>query len=460
MAPACIVAGLAFAGGCGPEPPAPRPLVTSLAQREAASPPRTADCRSFDGIDLGALPAVPPSPSTASFELVWRTVLEKHVDPTLGCLDWPAIRLDYGARVAAAPDATTAYTVMNEMLGLLGQSHLQVTAPARRAGDGRTARGPAVVPLRVRLIGGEPVVVEATVDGIDSGVPLGARVLEIDGVVVDEVLAPVLGGDDRPTERAMRASQRIELTVRVEPLDAAHPIAIEVPCKVPGGERVSLGYLRDLRVHAEHRMIDEDVGYLAFNTWMLPLVERVREGVARLRGQGMRALVLDLRGNPGGVGAMVIPVARELLPAGGSLGKLRLRNFTQTFEVAANAAAFEGPLVVLVDEGTASTSELFAIGMRDLDRISVVGASPSAGMALPSLLETLPDGGLFQYVVGDYESPRGSVAEGEGVVPDVLVEETRARIAAGEDPVLAAGVSHARTLLEDPAPAPGSEPPP
>ena len=108
--------------------------------------------------------------------------------------------------------------------------------------------------------------------------------------------------------------------------------------------------------------------------------------------------------------------------------------------MAGNPDAFTGPVVVLVDEGTASTSEIFAVGLRDLGRAQIYGGRPSAGAALPSLIEALGGGAMLQYVVGDYHSSKGTVAEGDGVRPDVLVPETRADFVAGRDPVLAAAV--------------------
>jgi carboxyl-terminal processing protease len=137
---------------------------------------------------------------------------------------------------------------------------------------------------------------------------------------------------------------------------------------------------------------------------------------------------------------MSIPVARLLLQESGSLGKLQFRDFAQEFNVAGDPGAFAGPVAILVDEGTASTSEIFAAGLRDLGRVKVVGARASAGAALPSLLERLENGALLQYVVGDYHSAKGTVAEGDGVKPDVEAVETREDFVAGRDPVLAAAV--------------------
>jgi carboxyl-terminal processing protease len=215
----------------------------------------------------------------------------------------------------------------------------------------------------------------------------------------------------------------------------------EVVCVEPAGELVTIGNLADIPTTVTHRLMPgTTVGHLAFNYWMLPMVKRVEAAMTELRAKGMTGLVLDLRGNPGGVGAMSIPVARMLLTRPGSLGKLQFREFAQEFNVAGEPAAFTGPVVVLVDEGTASTSEIFAAGLRDLGRVQIYGGRPSAGAALPSMIERLADGAMLQYVVGDYHSSRGAVAEGDGVRPDVLVPETRADFIAGRDPVLAAAV--------------------
>ncbi|MBC8073400.1 MAG: hypothetical protein IAG13_34085, partial [Deltaproteobacteria bacterium] len=243
-----------------------------------------------------------------------------------------------------------------------------------------------------------------------------------------------------------RAGQTRELAL-LEPTGTDERKVIRVvACAPPEGTRVTLGNLENIPTRVEHRMLDPEqtrghkIGYLAFNVWMLPMVKRVEEAMAQLRGQGMKALVLDLRGNPGGVGAMSVPVARLLLSQPGSLGKLQFREFTQEFNVDVASDPFKGEVVLLVDEGTASTSEIFAAGLRDLSRASVVGAGPSAGAALPSVIEELPGGAILQYVVGDYRSPKGTVVEGVGVVPDLTVVETRADFAAGRDPVLSAAI--------------------
>ncbi len=439
--------------GCGAEPPAPTQAVTTPAVAPAVetAPVPKDSCPSWAALDLKALPPLPNTPHTGTFEQVWSIVVAKHFDPTLGCQDWPARRLEFGQQLASAPDAAAAYATMNAMLGTLKQSHFRVVPPSGAAPV--AASGPARAPIHVRVIGDEVVVVDAAVGGAKSGVPRGATLVAIDGRPLAEITAKVkdaaLSADEiafqttLAVEAAMHGAvgDRRKISFR-DPGKADAEVTAEVTCAQPAGELVTIGNLHDIPTTVTHRLQPgTTVGHLAFNYWMLPMVQRVEAAMRELRAAGMTALVLDLRGNPGGVGAMAIPVARMLLKEPGSLGKLQFREFAQEFNVAGNPDAFTGPVIVLVDEGTASTSEIFAAGMRDLGRVQIYGGRPSAGAALPSMIEQLEGGAMLQYVVGDYHSSKGAVAEGEGVRPDVLVPETRADFIAGRDPVLAAAVA-------------------
>lgn len=427
----------------------------SQLDRSKARPER---CVDWSKEDLSDLPPLPASEHGAMLDRVWRRVLEKHYDPTLGCVDWLAVRSTYGKKLAEAKDTQAAFAVINEMLGELEQSHFRLFEPAGSEGD----VGPAAPRLQVRWIDAGLVVVEAEPGGGADDVPLGARLHSVQGVRVDQLAAEAKkragaeGGSTFAFEVARGAMARLSCarvgetrTLEVEPADSTQaPRAIEVTCQEPKGELVSLGNLRHVPTHVTHRMIEESqVGYLAFNIWMLPMVARVKDAMADLREQGMKALVIDLRGNPGGVGPMSVPVARMLLSQPGSLGKLKFRDFTQEFNVEPSDDPFTGPVVLLIDEGTASTSEIFAAGLRDLGRVEIAGGRSSAGAALPSVIEELDEGVVLQYVVGDYHSPKGTLLEGRGVVPDIVVPESRAAFAAGRDPVLEAGVQHLKKRL-------------
>lgn len=437
------------------------PTAPSAAASAAAGPNGEAAagegeaCRNWSELDVEGLAPIPESQWSQTLEHVWRTLLEKHYDPTLACLDWPALRQQYAAELAKAETDAQAYETMNGLLRELGQSHLAIIPPRKQvSGEPRTGEsgGSASVPIRARVIEGKLVVTNAAVDGMRSGIPAGAQIVAIEG----HEIAPLLEQQRELWKREVESSFHVQRaagawlscdpgarrTIRFIPFDKNEEVTKKVRCRERKVEKVSLGNLEDVPIEVEHRMLQgTEIGYLSFNVWMVPLVPKIEKGLAELRADGMKALVIDLRQNPGGVGMMAVPVARQFLSESASLGVMHMREADQHFKVTAAEDPFAGPIAILVDEGTGSTSEIFAQAMRDLGRVQVVGATPSQGAALPSLIEELPGGAVLQYVVADYKSPNGTAVEGKGVEPDVPVEETQADFARGKDPVLAAAIA-------------------
>jgi carboxyl-terminal processing protease len=98
---------------------------------------------------------------------------------------------------------------------------------------------------------------------------------------------------------------------------------------------------------------------------------------------------------------------------------------------------FDGQVAVIIDELSASTTEILAAALQRLGRARVFGG-PSAGQALPALLTRLPNGDRLMYVIGDFAGPGGTRVEGAGVVPDEPVPLSRAALLAGRDEALQA----------------------
>jgi carboxyl-terminal processing protease len=121
------------------------------------------------------------------------------------------------------------------------------------------------------------------------------------------------------------------------------------------------------------------------------------------------------------------------------LGTMHMRRTDLKFVVGARGQPYDGPVAILVDGLSASTSEIFAGGMKDVGRARVFGTR-TAGAALPSIIERLPNGDGFQYAHANYISASGATLEGQGVTPDVEIEPTRDDLMAGRDPVLQAAI--------------------
>ncbi len=167
--------------------------------------------------------------------------------------------------------------------------------------------------------------------------------------------------------------------------------------------------------------------------------------MARMRS--CRGVILDLRGNLGGVGAMIMGMSGHFFAEPETLGTMRLRGATMQYVVnpirvtrsGAPLTPFTGSVAVLVDELSASTTDILATAMQKLGRARVFGG-PSAGQALPAVVTTLPNGDRLMYVIGDFAGPDGNRVEGNGVTPDEATPLSRSALLAGRDQALDAAV--------------------
>jgi carboxyl-terminal processing protease len=422
-------------------------------------------------------PGAPATPTSAAdarttlrraiLDAAWRTVRDKHYDPTLGGVDWNAVRAKYEPLALGAPGDAAYYRLLNQMIGELGQSHMLITGPGAEdeadveelQAPGEASATPAEAVntgalgdpgLTVRVIEGRPTVtrVREGSSADRAGLRPGAVVTEIGG---RPLAAP--GGSVRPLrpveERfALRraaarrllgpAGSRVSVTTLDERDRPAKTILIR---EEPRTKPVVLGHLPPLYPEVRAYEIG-DVGVIAFNIFLVqPVLEDVKKAVARFSAHHVRAIVLDLRGNPGGQGAMAIPVGALFVTEPVTLGTLKFRTFGQTLtsRPEMGAVPFTGPLAILTDEGTASAAEMLAAGLQEAKRAVVVGDA-SLGAVLPSVIEALPGGAVMQYVVADFKTPKGVLLEGRGVQPDKRVVETRAALRTGRDPVLDAAL--------------------
>jgi carboxyl-terminal processing protease len=251
--------------------------------------------------------------------------------------------------------------------------------------------------------------------------------------IVEQSVARKLDG---PADRAL------ELDVIDEQGKPRH-VALERA--QPKGTLVQFGNLPETRVYFESRPLADSAGYIRFNEFldpasMMPKFEAALKSFAKAPG-----IILDLRGNPGGIGIMAMGIAGFFIDSEGQkLGEMKMRDATLRFVIYPRPETYAGPLAVLIDEGSASTSEILAGGLQDLKRARIFGTR-SAGAALPSDIIRLPNGDGFQYAQASYTSVSGKVLEGAGVEPDVVVEQTREALVSGRDPVIEAADAWIKT---------------
>jgi carboxyl-terminal processing protease len=382
-----------------------------------------------------------------SFEHVWSTVRDKHWDPKLGGLDWQGVHDELRPRLERAATMEQAREAMEDMLSRLKQTHFDIVPAAVYEEMDGGGKGEGRTGIEVRVVEGRALVVSTEPDSpaAKSGVKPGWEIERVDGKPLDPGLRKIDRNFRDSTLHDLMLEQAV-LTrlagsegsrVKVSLREAqGRNTTIEMERARPRGAEFSFGNLPPLYFWVEARKARPDVGYIRFNLFFAPetlnkAVENAVKDCATCRG-----FVVELRGNLGGIGGLAPGVAGWFLDTPGlRLGDMLLRTTKLKFVVFPRPTVFRGPLAILVDGCSASTSEIFAGGMQDLKRARVFGMR-SAGAALPSMFERLPNGDGFQYAIANYISEGGKQLEGAGVIPDEIAGPSRRELLEGRDPAL------------------------
>ena len=168
------------------------------------------------------------------------------------------------------------------------------------------------------------------------------------------------------------------------------------------------------------------VGYVRIVQFNEPTAEEFGKVLDNLQKQGMQALVLDLRNNPGGLLNSAVDVLGQFLPPSTKVVSTQGRATSQKHDYSTPAGLKERPrfpLVVLVNEGSASGSEIVAGALKDLHRAIVVGETTFGKGSVQNVMQ-LPDGSALRFTTAKYYTPSKTVIQGNGVVPNILVPLT------------------------------------
>ena len=387
-----------------------------------------------------------------SFEAVWQTIADKHWNPKQleslpGGGSWSDLKESYRKRVEAAQGQSEVRTILREMIGKIGKSHYAIAGLELKGSKAMRQGGGTSPGFRVGLVEGKVLVT-----GLDPKmqmVKLGWELLSVEGMPVKPAVAEIQKQAGQTLQAGLRLHQMLQShiggssgeTVGYEFLVGG--VKKLVSLKMPAGDgSAGFGFVQGMSVGREFALLGpaKDVGYFRLDMFLdvvrvLPQFQQAIEACKKCRG-----FVIDLRGNPGGVAVMANAMAGWFIKENGvKLGTMYQRGVDLKFAVIPRLGGFEGPLAILVDGASASTSEILAGGMQDLKRARIFG-SRSAGAALPSVIESLPNGDLFQFAVANYVSESGKELEGVGVKPDVEVAHTAAALRAGKDLVVGAAL--------------------
>lgn len=237
-----------------------------------------------------------------------------------------------------------------------------------------------------------------------AGLQRGDIFLEVDGVDVREMTTSEVAD-------LVRGPKGTVVRLLMSRPGEAEPLTFEI-------QRATIQI-----IDVSSTMLPDDVGYISLSSFNNQrLHEQLLEHLDRLIQDGATSLILDLRDNSGGLLNQAILIADEFLQRGDIVFQ-RARGVTQRI-ASADAAAYDLPMVVLVNENSASASEIVAGALQENDRALVVGEQ-TFGKGVAQSVLSLSDGGQLRYVSFEWLTPlRRSIAE-EGITPDVRADDTR-----------------------------------
>lgn len=168
--------------------------------------------------------------------------------------------------------------------------------------------------------------------------------------------------------------------------------------------------------------IDDKIGYVRLTQFNEPTSDELERALRRMEGNGMEALILDLRNDPGGLLVSARDVASKFLPKGQLIVYTEGRQKSQRQEYVATGTDKhpDYPMVVLVNGGSASASEIVAGALQDLKRALVVGEQTFGKGSVQSIIE-LPDKSAVRLTTAKYYTPSRRVIHEKGITPDIVV---------------------------------------
>ncbi len=336
---------------------------------------------------------------------VWQLIDRNYVDATFNQVDWEAVRTEYLDRTYT--DQEEAYVAIREMLE-------QLEDPYTRFMDPQEFRS-----------------MQIDTSGELTGV--GIQISQDEDTNDILVVAPI---EDTPAfESGIRSQDVIiaidgESTEGMDLNDAVNkirgPVGSEVTLTIRRGEReiqfpITRARIEIHPVRYNTQVSPEgEVGYIRLTQFSANAASEMSQAIEDLESQDISGYILDLRSNPGGLLYSSIDIARMWLDEGGIVSTVNRQGLVDE-ETANNRALTDKPLVVIVDGGSASASEILSGALQDNERAVVVGTR-TFGKGLVQSVRSLADGSGVAVTVAKYLTPDGRDINELGIEPDVEVE--------------------------------------
>lgn len=338
---------------------------------------------------------------------VWQVIDRNYVDATFNQVDWKALRAQYLNRNYSSKQE--AYKSIREMLKRLGDPYTRFMDPdefrnmqidtsgeltgvgIQLAADEKTKKLTVISPIEGSPASSAGVLAKDIITQIDGK--------STEGMDVNKAVTLIRGPvNTRVRLTVQRGTQQLEFNLTRAKIEI-HPVRASVQ-QSPQGK---IGYIRLVQFSAN-------------------AAPEMREAIQKMEKENVTGYVLDLRSNPGGLLYASVDIARMWIPKGGIVSTVDRQGVSDK-EEANNRALTDKPLVVLVDGGSASASEILSGAIQDNKRGTVVGTR-TFGKGLVQSVRSLGDGSGMAVTIAKYLTPNGRDINKHGIDPDVVVELT------------------------------------
>jgi carboxyl-terminal processing protease len=247
--------------------------------------------------------------------------------------------------------------------------------------------------------------------GFKAGILSGDRIIKIDGKSAEQ-----LGLQEAVSRLRGQPGTEVTITIMRPSTGQMRDVRIK-------RELIKVDMVKDIKNKTEFPLGDDKIGYVRLVQFGEKTSDDLEKALRKLKGEGMQALILDLRWNPGGLLDQAVEVCEKFLPRGQLVVSTEGRNSAQDSVRRANGHGDElngMPIVVLVNGNSASASEIVAGCLQDLHRAEILGETTFGKGSVQSILP-LEDGSALRLTTAKYYTPSHKVIHGKGITPDCIV---------------------------------------
>ncbi len=339
---------------------------------------------------------------------VWQIIDRQYVDATFNQVDWRSVRSEYLDRSYSSKE--DAYKAIREMLEKLEDPYTRFMNPDEFQNMQVDTSG-ELTGVGIQIAQDEETKQLMVISPIEDTPAFEA------GILAKDIITQI----DGQSTQGMDVSDAVQL-IRGK-------VGTEVTLTIKRGEQeidytITRARIEIHPVRYSYRDTPEEggVGYIRLTQFSAKASEEMRDAIKELEDKGVNGYVLDLRSNPGGLLYSSIEIARMWLDEGTIVATVN-RQGESDRQRANNRAMTDKPLVVLVNGGSASASEILSGALQDNDRATLVGTQ-TFGKGLVQSVRGLGDGSGLAVTIAKYLTPSGRDINKEGIPPDIIFELT------------------------------------